>query len=77
MLAAPTRQWSWSSPQLIPEPHAGKALLRAPVGNQRNRTAEPGPRMPQSFTLGASLVTMSHMVSIVHEDQGGGGLDKS
>ena len=31
----PTRWWSWSSPWLVPEPHAGKALLRAPVGDQK------------------------------------------
>ena len=77
VLAAPTRWWSWSSPQLVHEPHAGNALLGTTVGNKKNRTAKPGPGMTQSFTLGASLVTMFCMVSVVHEDQGGGGLDGS
>ena len=39
--------------------------------------AEPGPRMMQSFILGASVDTMSLMIVTVHAGLGGGGLDGS
>ena len=43
----------------------------------KNRRAEPGPRMTQSLTFGASITTISFMIATVHEGHGGGCLDGS
>ena len=60
-----------SFPQPIPGPHAGKAPLKAPDDDQKNRTAKPGLRMIQSLTLGVSITTISFMAATVHECHGG------
>ena len=43
----------------------------------KNRSAEPGMRMTQSLTFGASVATISFMITTVHEGHGGGCLDGS
>ena len=51
-------------------------LLLGLLLTTEKRMAKPRPRMTHSFTLGASLATMSHMVVVVHECQGGHSLDR-